>query len=169
MKNKLRFLFLLIIFFMCHSTALAEFYKWTDKNGVLHMSTTPPNQAEAPSESKTEKVKEAGDYKKTENQQPGTQKKKVYTSESTIQAKREWLYARIDYSTGECKTAPLGPGVTRPNREENCDKETEHYEAMLRSLEDDPDRFFYVQDQLTKKNRGEDYDNPPRYPLTYIW
>src|SRR5512146_2060856 len=95
-----------MILLLCCSPAFAEFYKWTDKNGVMHMSTTPPDKES--SASSPEQVLEDGDIPEAAGA-PGAPRADVTTPYGTIREKKDYLYSRIEYSKGDCKTKPLPP------------------------------------------------------------
>ncbi len=144
-----RYFFLICIVFATTSVS-AEMYQWEDANGVVHMSTTPPPKS----------VKNVQTMSEDDGLPPGKHVYLdiLYTRES-FEAEITELKRQINYYQEKCKTVPTR--LNRPGESiaDYCDRNAARIQRSLDILKSDPDRYFYV-----TKNGSKRLEGTPRYP-----
>ncbi len=152
------------------ATASAQIYSWQDKNGMVHMSTSPPpnsskdvrimgNEAGGSRPDGGDSAEEAGSSASPR----GVFLNKLYTLES-IETEKARLTASIEYNRGACKTQKRPPTQTQDFWDNYCEDTANRAQKSLDVLTSDHDRYFYVVDQINRKAKGDYVDNPPLYP-----
>jgi hypothetical protein len=88
---------------------------------------------------------------------------KLYTDEQR-RADMEKLEKRVEYSKGSCETEPHTNGQDQYWWYKYCEELAAGVQRSLDILTNDPDRYYYIMDQRSRKVRGDPVDNPPYHP-----
>lgn len=158
--------FLIVLLFFSTNVS-AGIYTWVDKNGAVHIADTPPPDSIKGGQVKqieTGEAEKAPATSETGSQAPTKRifLDKLYTDDS-IAAETTRLESRITYYRGACKTEKRNPPRTQEWWDNYCEDDANRIQKSLDVLTSDPDRYFYVMDQLSRKARGDQVDNPPYY------
>lgn len=133
-------LILLVLLIPC--VASAELYRWTDKNGAVHLSTTPP----PPNSAKEMRAHEEEDDLLNSGL---VFLNKLYTRES-YREEKEKLKGQIRYFQEKCRI-DAEQWESRPkDADAYCESNAGRNQRALDVLTSDPDRYFYVTSGKTK-------------------
>lgn len=164
----LKYLIMLLILSVSLDVS-AQMYQWVDKNGILHVSDSPP------SDSPGAQVKQLGKGKTEVKRAPSEAAEsgghaaskmifldKLYRYDE-LDSEKARLEKSLQYYQEDCKNDKRHNTQTPEFWEKYCEDVANRTQRSLDVLTSDPDRYYYVIDQANKKARGETVDNPPAY------
>lgn len=143
--------FLAVLILFVPGNVMAEIYQWVDKNGEVHMSTTPPSPNSA---------KEVRTHKEEDDllNSDLVFLNKLYTRESYL-AEKERLKEQVRYFKEDCRDDGGQRQGKLKSGESYCADNAARNQRSLDVLMSDPDRYFYVLDQ----QKGSQTDETPIY------